>query len=128
MAERSFMVCGEDSLGALANSRVGGLDRTVWSTLLGDEGRHGAQIPTEFVDTESTLAVHRAREQVSGWDRHAKAQRAAGLYGICEGCGQGIPEERLRAMPTATKCMPCQEKADRSLGRECRGRVAVQMV
>lgn len=32
-------------------------------------------------------------------------------YGRCEGCGQSIPMERLRARPAARRCVPCAERA-----------------
>jgi len=31
-----------------------------------------------------------------------------GTYGICEGCGKEIPVRRLKAMPDALCCAPCQ--------------------
>jgi len=42
-----------------------------------------------------------------------------GNYGLCEGCGEGIPMARLQALPYATMCIQCQreaEKAGNSLG------------
>ncbi|MEG3068543.1 MAG: TraR/DksA C4-type zinc finger protein [Syntrophaceticus schinkii] len=35
-----------------------------------------------------------------------------GNYGICEGCGEEIPEERLEAMPSTTFCYQCRQKLD----------------
>lgn len=34
-----------------------------------------------------------------------------GTYGICSDCDNPIPLERLKAVPTATRCVPCKEKA-----------------
>ncbi|MBO3662388.1 TraR/DksA family transcriptional regulator [Microbacterium stercoris] len=31
----------------------------------------------------------------------------AGTYGICEVCGEPIPQDRLRARPTASRCVRC---------------------
>ncbi len=42
-------------------------------------------------------------EALARWD--------AGTYGICIDCGRGIPIERLRARPAATRCVACAEKA-----------------
>jgi len=36
----------------------------------------------------------------------------AGRYGLCERCGRPIPPERLRAVPAATRCAPCQAAAE----------------
>jgi DnaK suppressor protein len=34
----------------------------------------------------------------------------SGDYGICLGCEQPIPPKRLRALPWARYCVPCQEQ------------------
>ena len=43
----------------------------------------------------------------------------SGGAGICEACGQDIPEDRLLATPTARLCIACQEQLekDRHTGR-----------
>jgi DnaK suppressor protein len=39
-----------------------------------------------------------------------------GEYGICQGCGEPILEERLEAVPWASNCVRCQEaQPDRDL-------------
>ncbi len=35
-----------------------------------------------------------------------------GTYGICEDCGEEIPQERLEIMPFAILCKDCQEKKE----------------
>ena len=35
-----------------------------------------------------------------------------GTYGRCDACGEGIPLARLRAVPFATRCVPCQSKKE----------------
>jgi DnaK suppressor protein len=42
----------------------------------------------------------------------ALARVQEGVYGICRGCGGRIPRRRLEAMPTATLCVACQERAE----------------
>lgn len=32
-----------------------------------------------------------------------------GDYGRCEGCGRPIPDERLEAIPTASRCVACAD-------------------
>ena len=39
----------------------------------------------------------------------ALARISDGNYGLCETCGQEIPEARLQAEPTALRCVQCQE-------------------
>jgi RNA polymerase-binding protein DksA len=36
------------------------------------------------------------------------------VYGICTECEEDIPFERLKAYPTARRCVPCQERHDRT--------------
>jgi len=48
--------------------------------------------------------LERDRVQAS----QAEARRAHGGYGICENCGRPIGEERMAAVPTATRCVACQ--------------------
>ncbi|HWI41644.1 MAG TPA: TraR/DksA C4-type zinc finger protein [Verrucomicrobiae bacterium] len=36
-----------------------------------------------------------------------------GTYGLCDHCGEPIPEERMKVMPYATDCVPCREKKEK---------------
>lgn len=45
--------------------------------------------------------------------RAALARIDAGTYGICEACGETISTARLTAMPTALRCVACQERFER---------------
>ncbi len=35
-------------------------------------------------------------------------------FGLCEECGEKIPEARLMIMPEATRCVPCQQEMEQS--------------
>ncbi|MEE9219639.1 MAG: TraR/DksA family transcriptional regulator [Acidobacteriota bacterium] len=35
-----------------------------------------------------------------------------GQYGVCSACGEPIPIARLRALPFATLCVPCQSSRE----------------
>ncbi len=37
----------------------------------------------------------------------------AGAYGSCQGCGGVIDFQRLLMLPTASRCWPCQQAAER---------------
>lgn len=41
---------------------------------------------------------------------------ADGTYGLCEDCGEPVAVERLRAYPTATRCIRCQERFETEHG------------
>ena len=43
---------------------------------------------------------------------YALARVRAGSYGICRGCGEPIPEERLEAIPETPLCIDCQSRAE----------------
>ncbi len=43
----------------------------------------------------------------------ALCRLAAGRYGLCANCGEPIPLARLRALPFAVRCCPCQERWER---------------
>ena len=38
-----------------------------------------------------------------------------GTYGICEVCGNPIPDERLEALPYANLCVTCKQKEEKAL-------------
>lgn len=63
------------------------------STVSLDHARDDALL----VGTEQTLAELAA----------ARERLAAGRYGVCERCGEPIPEARLRARPEARSCVRC---------------------
>ena len=68
-------------------------------------GSDFAQVQSELVNSESIREVlEREREQAE----HARDRQAQGAYGICEDCGRKIGEERLEALPDATRCLACQ--------------------
>ena len=57
--------------------------------------------------------------QLADIDRHIQDIRqvdaalmrlAEGGYGICDDCGDNIPEQRLRANPVALRCTACQQR------------------
>ena len=54
--------------------------------------------------------LERDREQAAV----AEERRAHGGYGICENCGRPIGEERMAALPTATRCIACQSSWEQS--------------
>jgi DnaK suppressor protein len=35
-----------------------------------------------------------------------------GTYGTCSDCGESIPDKRLKTIPWASRCVPCQERLD----------------
>jgi DnaK suppressor protein len=50
----------------------------------------------------------------------ALARLARGDYGICRACGEAIEMPRLRALPFAQRCAPCQSRVERRERRVAR--------
>ncbi|MFT3718335.1 TraR/DksA family transcriptional regulator [Pseudorhodoferax sp.] len=48
--------------------------------------------------------------------RAARQRLDEGRYGICEDCGEDIDAARLRAQPSALRCIRCQSAAERHQG------------
>lgn len=93
-------------------ARLRGLDES-WADIV--ESARDANIDDEHDPEGSTVAV--ARAQVSSLADEGRGRLAAidaalarvdtGTFGVCERCGAAIPDARLEARPTATRCVTC---------------------
>jgi RNA polymerase-binding transcription factor DksA len=80
-------------------------------------GLHGAQglsFDEGFADSGQVTAERGEVEALAGTLLEtmrdivdALAKFDAGTYGVCENCGEQIPEARLEAMPAARLCISC---------------------
>jgi DnaK suppressor protein len=57
---------------------------------------------------ETDEAIRRVRAVREEQARHAAERREQGRFGLCEVCGGPIGQERLAALPEATRCVACQ--------------------
>jgi phage/conjugal plasmid C-4 type zinc finger TraR family protein len=61
--------------------------------------------------------VERAAVLTDAWVERCLGARLRTLHQPgaleCEGCGEPIPERRRAAMPSATRCAPCQEAMEK---------------
>ena len=48
----------------------------------------------------------------------ARSRLAAGTYGVCVRCGQGIGYERLAVYPTAVRCFACEAQHEKTHAHE----------
>jgi len=76
----------------------------------GDEG----DIAVDIMDTELDLGVATSASDSLAEIEHALNKLDEGTYGVCEGCGERIPEQRLRAMPFARLCVRCKEQEEKT--------------
>ena len=60
-------------------------------------------------DTVAALAAAARRGVANA--THALRRMSQGTYGVCEACGKDIPLGRLRNLPHARFCVPCQRRA-----------------
>ncbi len=76
---------------------------------------------------DESLANALADFNVLRFDRHIRDLRdieaafqriKAGEYGVCTDCGDDIVFERLRAYPTAKRCIVCQQRHEKQFAHE----------
>jgi RNA polymerase-binding transcription factor len=77
------------------------------------EGVHGWKASREGgADLAVLESLDRTVQQIDA----ALARLRAGRYGSCASCGEAIPTPRLRAVPFATLCVPCQSRSESAGG------------
>lgn len=85
-----------------------------------EEDLQGTSTPEIAYDDRSLLeAPEEVFEQLDEQSRReAEDIQAAlerieqGTFGSCEACGEPIGQARLDALPTARRCVPCQERME----------------
>lgn len=63
---------------------------------------------TAFERAHIASLLAQARDQLEALDR-ALQRLDRGDYGLCEGCGEPIPPERLEVRPAAATCVRCAD-------------------
>ncbi len=63
------------------------------------------------------LAMVQQQERLLAQIDAAIRRHKAGTYGRCLGCGEEIPLARLKALPFAQRCAPCQEEWEQQSGQ-----------
>jgi DnaK suppressor protein len=98
---------------------VGALDKLGNEALRADEpdtdSEDVADHGTDAFERNMTLGLMENEARTLQQIEEALEQMATGRYGVCTQCGSAIPLVRLTALPFATTCVPCQEKAERRL-------------
>jgi RNA polymerase-binding transcription factor DksA len=88
----------------------GGQGRGDRAELADYDVNHPADAGTELFEREKDMALVGNIDGLVVRIEAALAKIHAGTYGICERCGQRIPDARLKAAPYATMCISCQSK------------------
>ena len=80
--------------------------------------QHVADLGTETFEREKAQSIMISTEaQLADVDR-ALGKLEDGRYGVCETCGNPIPDERLEARPAARYCLEDQEKVEQGVVSE----------
>ena len=67
-----------------------------------------AKLEKATVEAHIVESEERLLEKIT----HAIKRIESGTYGSCEDCSKAIPEARLKAKPSVSLCVPCQEAKD----------------
>lgn len=65
---------------------------------------------SETFELEKRLALEKKLRDTLAEIEHALQKYEAGIYGICDSCGQPIEQERLEALPQASLCLKCKAR------------------
>lgn len=93
-------------------------DREMASTLKDASGEnsaysfHMADVGTDNMEREKAFFFATREGKFLNHIEEALQRVESGDYGNCSDCENPIPQERLVAVPTATRCVPCKGKAD----------------
>jgi RNA polymerase-binding protein DksA len=97
--------------------------REVWRTVARTEAELAtleAHQAGALAEDAGTVAATTVLSRLDSAERHlldeiaaAQARLATGTFGVCEQCATPIPLPRLRALPTARLCVPCERAAER---------------
>lgn len=86
----------------------------------GDLSSHASHMADQGTDTmereKAFLFISQKRQRLEEVDE-ALARIETGTFGVCGVCQENLPPRRLERLPTASLCVPCQEKQEKSKRR-----------
>ncbi|MBI3252097.1 MAG: TraR/DksA C4-type zinc finger protein [Candidatus Omnitrophica bacterium] len=74
---------------------------------------HMADMATDNYDREFSLGLADNEQKILNRIDEALEKIDGGTFGLCELCGKKISKVRLKAVPYAELCVPCQEKQEK---------------
>ena len=78
---------------------------------------HMADMATDNYDREFSLSLADNEQKILNRIDEALEKIQNNTFGLCELCGKKISKVRLRAVPYAELCVPCQEKQEKKKKR-----------
>jgi RNA polymerase-binding protein DksA len=101
------LIAQRDTLLSRANGRLG-------DVYVEREPDDEAALASDSVTKDFAVATLERERRMLEEIRAALARIKNGTYGVCDSCGEAIPDARLRALPWARVCVRCAEQAGRS--------------
>lgn len=102
-------------------AQVTSLEKTGLKSAMGESigelscyDNHPADIGDELFERSKDIALRDNAHILLERVEHALQKIEQGTYGSCDTCRQGIPIERLEAIPWASECIQCQRTEDES--------------
>ncbi|OGW91828.1 MAG: hypothetical protein A3D28_01295 [Omnitrophica bacterium RIFCSPHIGHO2_02_FULL_63_14] len=74
---------------------------------------HMADMATDNYDREFSLGLADNEQKILNRINAALEKIESGAFGLCETCEKKISKVRLKAVPYAELCVPCQEKQEK---------------
>ena len=74
---------------------------------------HMADMATDNYDREFSLGLADNEQKILNRINEALEKITESKFGLCELCGKKISKVRLKAVPYAELCIPCQEKQEK---------------
>ena len=74
---------------------------------------HMADMATDNYDREFSLSLADNEQKILNRINEALEKIASSTFGLCELCEKKISKVRLKAVPYAELCVPCQEKQEK---------------
>lgn len=75
---------------------------------------HMADVGTDNMEREKAFFFATREGKFLTYIDQALERVENGTYGECFDCKNEIPRDRLQAVPTATRCVPCKELAEKN--------------
>ena len=112
MELRQMLMARRRELGSIVHSTLrDGRQRQLKD--VGDLGEDSATVHQDDLD----LSLLQMRAQTVKRIDEALTRLAAHQYGTCTVCGREIAERRLRALPFAVRCKPCEDRREENNDR-----------
>lgn len=74
---------------------------------------HMADVATDNYDREFSLSLADNEQKLLNRIEAALEKIESNAYGLCDVCGKKISKVRLKVVPYAELCVPCQEKQEK---------------